>query len=403
MLTVDILNSITREGNKGTVSQAYAKGFVDDCNTVLAKYGITTKKEVSLFLCNILHETGNLRTIEENLRYTTPERLMKVWPSRFKTVSAAKPYVNNPEKLANNVYANRMGNGNQASGDGWKYRGRSYPQLTGKDAYKSVGNIIGLDLLNKPDLLLDRKNGVLCGAGFWKWKGIKVGTATTVRDVTIKWNGGTHGLAERQKLFDAAMKYLPDSNIDIVAKRGDRNDTVKTIQSKLNNLGYGLDADGAFGLMTRDAIMAFQADNKLKPTVDYIDRESFDFLMTAAKDSIAKTLLENVTEKELKEKGSEPIKQADNIQKIGLATAGVGAIKGVTDIVPADITNQISSASEHIGILNSVLVTVGEIGQWALANWWIVLIIFAIMIYVYAKKIKKTTVNEYKDGSRNKV
>lgn len=403
MLTVDILNSITRESTKSTVAAAYSKQFVDDCNKVLPQYGIKTKKELAMFLCNILHETGNLRVIEENLRYTTAERLMAVWPSRFKTKQQAAPYVNNPQKLANNVYANRMGNGNQASGDGWRYRGRSYPQLTGKDAYAGVGKIIGLDLVKNPDLLLDRKYGVLCAAGFWKWKGIKVGTATTVRDVCLKWNGGTNGLAERQKIYNSAMKFLSDVDLDVAIRRGDRNDLVKAAQAKLNELGYGLDADGQFGIMTRDAIMAFQADNNIPTTVDYMDREAYDFLMTTEKQNPTKELLEDVTEKELKDKGSEPIKQADVIEKVTIAGGTLGAIKGVTDIIPSDVTDKLNNVSESIGVFKSIMVSIGEIGAWALDHWWIVLIAIAIVTIVYTKKIKKTTVKEYQEGVRNKV
>ncbi|QIG65812.1 chitinase [Ochrobactrum phage vB_OspM_OC] len=427
MLTVDILNKITKAGNGGTINPSYIGQFVSDCNSVLPKYGINSPRAVSMFLANVLHETGNLRSIEENLNYTTTTRLRAVWPSRFKTDKAAQPYVRNPKALANNVYANRMGNGSEASGDGWRYRGRSYPHLTGRDAYRAVGKLMGIDIETNPDLLLDRKYGVLCGASFWKWKGITVTNSTPLKTVAVKWNGGTVGLPERQKIFDQAMKYLagrsfesdgvgvvlPTENIPvptprpstpkIIAKRGDKNSYVKQTQEKLKELGYGLDADGAFGIMTRDAIMAFQADNGITPTPDYIDEDTYDVIMKSDQVKPSKELLADVTAKELKEKGSVPVKQADNLQKLGLIGTGIGAVKGVSEMVPPDVLNNTDQYIDQFHAFQGIVSSLNDIWIWASQYWWLLLIIAFVLVFLYAKKMKDNTVQEYKDGVRNKV
>jgi predicted chitinase len=93
----------------------------------------------------------------ENMKYTSPSRLIQIWPTRFKTASDTTAYVNNPQALANFVYSNRLGNGSVDSGDGYKYRGRGYIQITGKDAYDKIGKIIGTDLVSQPDTLITNK------------------------------------------------------------------------------------------------------------------------------------------------------------------------------------------------------------------------------------------------------
>lgn len=106
-------------------------------------------------LATAFHETGgSLAPVSENLRYTSAVRIRTVWPSRFKNEAAAAPFVNQPEKLANRVYGGRLGNGNEASGDGWRYRGRGLSQATGRAMYALFGKLLGLDLISQPELAL---------------------------------------------------------------------------------------------------------------------------------------------------------------------------------------------------------------------------------------------------------
>ncbi|WP_207213046.1 hypothetical protein [Mesorhizobium sp. Pch-S] len=109
-------------------------------------------RHLSYALGTAYHETGGrMQPVTENLTYTSAARLREVWPSRFTSTAAAIPYVRNPQGLANRVYANRMGNGSEASGDGWRYRGRALPQLTGKENYRKASKLVGIDLVANPE------------------------------------------------------------------------------------------------------------------------------------------------------------------------------------------------------------------------------------------------------------
>src|SRR5258706_10657065 len=109
---------------------------------------------MAAFLAQIVHESGNLQNLEENLRYSA-KRLREVWPKRFPDGATAEAYAGNAEKLANRVYAGRLGNGDEASGDGWKYRGRGLIQLTGRSNYAACKAALDLDVVRSTDLLLE--------------------------------------------------------------------------------------------------------------------------------------------------------------------------------------------------------------------------------------------------------
>ena len=149
MLTYDQLLKIN--GNK---NPEMCKYYIDALNKVLPTYQINTKLRLCHFLAQILHESGNLKYKSENLNYSA-KALRSVFGKYFKTDEIANEYARKPEKIANKVYANRMGNGNEASGDGWKYRGRGLIQLTGKNNYTICGQSINLNLVNNPDLLIN--------------------------------------------------------------------------------------------------------------------------------------------------------------------------------------------------------------------------------------------------------
>lgn len=113
-------------------------------------------KYLAYVLATAYHETGGkMQPVTENLTYTSAARLRQVWPSRFTSTAAAIPYVRNPQGLANRVYADRMGNGPEASGDGWRYRGRALPQITGKENYAKASKLVGVDLVADPDAAND--------------------------------------------------------------------------------------------------------------------------------------------------------------------------------------------------------------------------------------------------------
>lgn len=158
-------------------------------------------RELDDFLGQVLHESNMLETLEENLYYSTPERLMAVWPKRFPTVAAALPCVKNPAKLAAKVYHGRLGN--VEHGDAYNYRGRGLIQITGRDNYRAVGNSLGIALETNPDLLLQPREALRLSVAWWE-RNIPDSVIDNIVSVTKRVNGGTVGLAHRKDLTDRA-------------------------------------------------------------------------------------------------------------------------------------------------------------------------------------------------------
>lgn len=157
------------------------------------------------FLGQILHESAMLERVEESLTYTTAARLCEVWPKRFPTPDAARPYVRNPVALANVVYGGRMGN--TQLGDGWRYRGRGLMQVTGRDNYRTVGRAIGVDLEGNPDLLARPDIALQASIAWWE-RNIPDAALGDVKRVTRLVNGGTSGIAHRDDLTGRAERAL---------------------------------------------------------------------------------------------------------------------------------------------------------------------------------------------------
>ena len=142
-------------------------------NAACARFEITLSiRRTAAFLGHIAHESGGLHTVKEYMGYSS-DRMLKVYPGSFKTAADTQPYVNNPEALANKVYANRMGNGDTASGEGWKYRGRGLIQLTGKDNYAALTRALNVDFVKDPDLVATPQYAALSAAWFWKSHGLQ--------------------------------------------------------------------------------------------------------------------------------------------------------------------------------------------------------------------------------------
>ena len=181
----------------------------------MKRFDINTSQRIAAFLAQVAHESAETTILSENLNYTA-KRLMQVWPNRFPTESIAQAYAKNPEKLANFVYASRGGNGNVASGDGWRYRGRGLFQLTTKDNYQLAAKALALPLVDKPDLVATPDVAALTAAHFWQRLGLNVLADHQQGDdeqkdfekISIKINGGKVGLAERKKYWQVAKQVL---------------------------------------------------------------------------------------------------------------------------------------------------------------------------------------------------
>lgn len=167
--------------------------------TLLKNHGINTPLRIAHFMAQLEHESG-LKAVSENLRYSA-KRLSEVFPKYFPTTTVANAYANKPEMIANRVYANRMGNGDEASGDGWKYRGRGFIQLTGKDNYRLLSKDMRVDYLSKPDLLLNEADAMIAAVWFWRRiNGNKLADTDNVEKITKAINGGYNGLEHRKQL-----------------------------------------------------------------------------------------------------------------------------------------------------------------------------------------------------------
>jgi putative chitinase len=170
------------------------------------KYEINTPKRQAAFIGQCAHESGNFKTLEENLNYK-PETLVKVWPSRFPDLNAADKFAHNPQALANKVYAGRLGN-NQEN-DGWNFHGRGLIQLTGRENYERCGSAIGVDLVGQPNLLVEPNYAALSAGWFWNKKGLnELADAQEHGMITKRINGGTLGLDDRLLKTTKALAAL---------------------------------------------------------------------------------------------------------------------------------------------------------------------------------------------------
>jgi len=182
-------------------------------NAACDRFFISTPQRQAAFLAQLAHESGGLRRLEENLNYSAA-RLMAVWPKRFPTLEFASTFERQPEKIANFVYANRIGNGPVESGDGWRYRGRGLIQLTGRSNYRSTGAVLDLPLEAQPDLLLEREHAAMAAAQFWQSRGLNELADHNDADnddedfvrISVRINGGRAGLTERRELWAKARE-----------------------------------------------------------------------------------------------------------------------------------------------------------------------------------------------------
>lgn len=161
------------------------------------KWEINTPDRFAAFAGQLAHECAEFIHLEENLRYSA-KRMTEVWPKRFPTEKSAEGYAFNPQALANKVYASRMGNGPEESGDGWLYRGRGPIQLTGFENYDAYGSLIGVDLVAHPEKMLVPAIGIAAAGAFWKRHGCNEFADTgNHAAITRAINGGSIGLAQR--------------------------------------------------------------------------------------------------------------------------------------------------------------------------------------------------------------
>ncbi len=194
----------------GNLSNVIPANVFCELPFVMDQFQINNPLRLAHFLAQCSHESANFQVVKENLNYSS-EGLLKVFPKYF-TKSTALLYSRNPEKIANYVYANRYGNGAEFTGDGWRYKGRGFIQLTFKANYTDFDRHVEEDIVNEPDLVCTKY--ALLSAGWFFHRNNILGlcdlgaTTKVISMVTKVVNGGSHGLEKRVELFDKYYNLL---------------------------------------------------------------------------------------------------------------------------------------------------------------------------------------------------
>ncbi len=182
--------------------------FADAITASMAEFDISTPARQAAYLAQLAHESGELSRMEEGLGYS-PSRIMEVFPRYVCSWADAEKLSKSPERLASRVYANRMGNGDETSGDGYRYRGRGPIQITGRDNYRLAGSALHLPLLDKPELLATVDAGSRAAAWYWFSHGCNaLADVGDFMAITRKINGGTNGYTERCRYWSRAKRAL---------------------------------------------------------------------------------------------------------------------------------------------------------------------------------------------------
>lgn len=192
------------------VAPTQARLYADPLQAAAARFGIESKARVAAFLAQLYVESQGFTKTEENLYYTTPERIRAMWPTRVPTLLDASKLCRNPQALANVVYANRLGNGDVSTGEGWRYRGRGLIQLTGRTNYHVAGDALGADYVRDPDAVAAPAGACLTAAWFWaSIHGNELADASLIDSITKGINGqAMAGADARRSRYDDNLRAL---------------------------------------------------------------------------------------------------------------------------------------------------------------------------------------------------
>lgn len=189
---------------------SYVNEWYEALSQLLPDYDINTPKRIAAFIAQCAHESGGFKFLKENLNYRA-ESLMRVWPRYFPNIDIARQYAHQQEKIANRAYANRMGNGDEASGDGWRFCGRGLIQLTGRNNYEAFAESIETPVEEIPEYLATFEGAAQSACWFWETNGLNKWADTgDMVTLTKRINGGDLGLADRIKHYEHALHVLEE-------------------------------------------------------------------------------------------------------------------------------------------------------------------------------------------------
>lgn len=318
----------------------YVKAFLES-EDILEQHGLNSALRLAHFLGQGLIETGFLRYTAENLNYSAAG-LRSVFGKYFTTDEDAAKYARQPEKIANRVYGNRMGNGDEASGDGWKYRGRGFIQLTGKNNYTRFALLTGLPIDTDPDLLSrDLKASIQVAAKFFEVNDLlKYADKNDAKAVSRGINFGNpniskpaHGEADRLWWTEKALDLFRKEDKDVVSPRGggvlkigSKGHVVEEFQRLLVSLDYAVGGiDGDYGPATKNMVVAFQEQAGL-PVTGEIDQMTALAIDAAVEAPVNGSNRASATEDDLRARGDET---PDDTNQIGAGGAVIVIATGI--------------------------------------------------------------------------
>ncbi len=409
---------------RGSNQGRYVQAFLES-EDVLEQHGLNTALRLAHFLGQGLIETGFLRYTSENLNYSA-SALRNVFGKYFPTDADAEAYARQPEKIANKVYGNRMGNGDEASGDGWKYRGRGFIQLTGRNNYTRFAGLTGLPIDTDPELLSrDLKASIQVAAKFFEVNNLlPLADANDAARVSRGINFGdpnvskpAHGEAERIWWTEKALDLFRKDEADVVGPRaggllkmGMKGEKVEEFQRILAGLDFAVGGiDGDYGPGTKRAVIAFQQQAGL-PTTGEIDQATA-LAMDAATDAPpAGANRTNATAEDLTARGDETPDDTNKIGAAGVLVGGAAAAGAAAEILggsdddapPTDLPDEAPGTSTSTeaptpppGVPTH---SSGDGPNWVLVGLLVVIALGALFVFLRAGKIKKDRVQDYRDG-----
>jgi len=410
-----------------------AAKLVGPINKHAAANGIVTKQAMAHFLAHMAHETGGFTSLSENLNYTSAKRIREVWPSRFKNDAAARPYVRQPQKLAEKVYGGRLGNVN--AGDGWRYRGGGPYQLTGRENYRKFGAKAGVDLEGSPELARDPDTGVEVAAKYFAACMAAAAARDDIKGTTKALNGGENGIADRRACLarakailgkEATAKPASAPPVAVVAvpvvaaeaepyTQGQQAPEIERLQTQLRALGYWEvgKPDGKWGTKTRGALLAFKADNDL-PLTPALDDETWTALGKAEPRAIAPARAEAPdapgTVGKVSKAGENTMKVAagltaakaadDNVTggaiQSGIATMGEKAGDGIDYAIGV-----VTGAGEKVGEVQTAASPLLDLFSTLKDNWPLLVLIAALGLFWAFRTIRESQRKAYQQGRLN--